>query len=77
MGSEAAGLYVYTSDSPFAFLDMNNYMTYGRAIAPVASEYEYFASLGNGSSVAPFVVSNSSGPANLTVAGKYIIPEQS
>lgn len=70
--TEAAGLYMYTSDSPFAFLDMNNYMTLGRAISPVTSESEYLASLGNGSSKASFVVGNSSRPVNLTVASIYI-----
>lgn len=75
VGAEAAGLYMYISDSPFAFLDTNDYMSFGRTIWPVASENEYFASLGNGTSETLFVVSDSSGPVNTTVAGNYIPPE--
>lgn len=50
-GEEAAAVYMYTSSSPFNQLPMSDYMSEGRAIAPVIWMDQIQPSLGNSSSL--------------------------
>lgn len=41
MGTEAAGIYIYTSDSPFNQISMSDYMSEGIPITPLMSETQF------------------------------------